>query len=73
LQKVEVSQADFLLPASLTFCPALTAKTRISNAHIVGLVRFEDYGTAKMADLEIRLACREAASTARPRNYLTNS
>jgi hypothetical protein len=34
----------------------LTAETRISNAHIVGLVRFEDYANGKMAGLETRLA-----------------
>jgi hypothetical protein len=33
----------------------LTAESRISNAHIVGLVRFEDYATGKMAELDTRL------------------
>jgi hypothetical protein len=33
----------------------LTAENRISNAHIVGLVRFEDYATTKMAELDTRL------------------
>lgn len=34
----------------------LTAESRITNAHMVGLVRFEDYATGKMAELETRLA-----------------
>jgi len=34
----------------------LTAETRIGNAHIVGLVRFENYATTKMAELDARLA-----------------
>jgi hypothetical protein len=33
----------------------LTAESRIGNAHIVGLVRFEDYATSKIADLDSRL------------------
>jgi hypothetical protein len=33
----------------------LTAESRISNAHIVGLVRFEDYAAGKIAALETRL------------------
>jgi ubiquinone biosynthesis protein UbiJ len=33
----------------------LTAESRITNAHMVGLVRFEDYATGKMAELETRL------------------
>ena len=34
----------------------LTAETRITNGHVVALVRHEQYSTEKLADLEVRLA-----------------
>jgi hypothetical protein len=36
----------------------LTAENRITNAHIVGLVHFEDYAARKMTEIETRFEAR---------------